>query len=97
MKMAQEFDVIVIGGGPAGISGAIRKTRFSPNESGLIGARFSDASLVTAAWLITTPEARNSVRRSPLTGFCGQDRDQRRTAKSRCVSLGCYICVDEFE
>src|SRR4029077_12792144 len=31
MKMAQEFDVIVIGGGPAGISGA--------NTAGLFGKR----------------------------------------------------------
>jgi hypothetical protein len=31
----------------------LAETRFSPNESALIGPRFSDASLVTAAWIIT--------------------------------------------
>ena len=30
--------------------------------------------------------ARNTVRRSALTSFCGPDRDQRRIAKNRCVS-----------
>ena len=31
----------------------LAETRFSPNESALIGLRFSEASFVTAAWLIT--------------------------------------------
>jgi hypothetical protein len=33
----------------------LAETKFSPNESALIGLRFSEASLVTAAWLITAP------------------------------------------
>jgi hypothetical protein len=33
----------------------LAETRFSPNESALIGLRFSEASFVTAAWLITAP------------------------------------------
>src|SRR6476646_3323659 len=41
--------------------------------------------------------ARNSVRRLALTGFCGPDRGQRRIAKNRWVSPGCYICVYGFE
>ena len=32
----------------------LAETRFSPNESALIAPRFSDSSLVTAAWIITS-------------------------------------------
>jgi hypothetical protein len=52
--------------------------------------------LVTAARLITRGR-QEQCKKIAAEGFCGQDRDKRRTAMSRCVSLGCYICVDEFE
>ncbi len=48
--------------------------------------RLASTPVVTRRLTDHRAGARNSVRRSALTGFCGQDRDQRRIAKNGWVS-----------